>query len=114
MDHLYIQYRDSNGRISSEAKPNSDIVIYDAGQYDNVYVDVGEMRDGTPCLNKAKYWDLDYYEREFDEDKITIIKDSMIDLVTRTFCQENYVILDDDYYSNWNELYVKLRKALDE
>ena len=55
------------------------------------------MKDGIPYLNRSKYWDLDYYEREgFDDEEIDMIKDDMIDLVARTFCCENYRIIKDN------------------
>lgn len=114
MDHIYIQYRDELGIKNNKPKPNSDIIIYDAGQYDSVYVKVGEMRDGVPFLNRSIYWDLDYYERQgLKQKKMELIKNSMIDLVAREFCCENYEIMDDAEFEDWNEKYLKLKKRLE-
>ena len=112
MDHIYIQYRNELG-TSNEPKPNSDIIIYDAGQYDLVYVKVGEMREGVPFINPSIYWDLDYYERQGLKKKMELIKNSMIDLVAREFCCENYKIMNDDGFEDWNEKYLKLKKRLE-
>lgn len=113
MDHIYIQYRDEVG-IYNEPKPNSDIIIYDAGQYDLVYVKVGEMKDGVPFLNRSIYWDLDYYERQgLKKKKMEFIMNSMIDLAAREFCCENYKIMNDDEFEDWDERYLELKKRLE-
>lgn len=109
MNHIYIQYRDELG-INNVPKPNSDIIIYDAGQYDSVYVKVGEMKDGVPFINRSIYWDLDYYERRGLKKKMDLIKNSMIDLVARELCCENYKIMEE--FEDWNEMYLKLKKLL--
>lgn len=111
MNHIYIQYRDGLG-ISNIPKPNSDIIIYDTGQHDSVYVKVGEMKDGVPFINRSIYWDLDYYERQgLKKKKMELIKNSMIDLVAREFCCENYKIMEE--FEDWNEMYLKLKKRLE-
>lgn len=113
MDHIYIQYCNELG-TSNEPKPNSDIIIYDAGQYDLVYIKVGEMKDGVPFLNRSIHWDLGYYEREgLKKKKMELIKNSMIDLVAREFCCENYKIMNDVEFEDWNEKYLKLKKRLE-
>ena len=114
MDHLYIRYRDSNGSIIDHPETNSTILIYDAGQYDNVYINVGEIRNDVPYLNRVKYWDLSYYEHEFPEDRLPLIKESLLDLVTREFCMVEYKIMEEidnecDWLAKYNELKQRLK-----
>ena len=114
MNHLYIRYRDSNGNIIDHPEPYSDIVIFDAGQYDNVYINVGEMRDDVPYLNRMKYWDLSYYESEFPEEKLPLIKESLLDIVTREFCTMDYKIMEEieqeyDWFAKYHELKQRLK-----
>ena len=110
MNHLYIKYRNSNGNIIDHPESNSDILIYDAGQYDNVYITVGEIRNELPYLNRMKYWDLSYYENEFPEDRMSLIKESLLDIVTREFCTGEYRIIEEEY--DWFTKYNELKRRL--
>ena len=114
MNHLYIRYRDLNGNIIDHPEPYSDIVIFDAGQYDYVYINIGEMRDDVPYLNRMKYWDLRYYESEFPEEKLPLIKESLLDIVTREFCTMDYKITEEmeqeyDWFAKYHELKQRLK-----
>ena len=110
MNHLYIKYRNSNGNIIDRPESNSDILIYDAGQYDNVYITVGEIRNELPYLNRMKYWDLSYYEHEFPEDRMSLIKESLLDIIAREFCTGEYRIIDEEY--DWFAKYNELKRCL--
>ena len=41
------------------------------------------------------------------------IMNFMIDLATREFCCENYKIMNDDEFEDWDERYLKLKKRLE-
>lgn len=112
MNHIYIRYRDVNGCILDHPEPDSEILIYDAGQYDTLYIHVGEMRNGVPYLNHVKYWDLNYYEREFPEDKLLLIKESLLDLVVSEFCTGMYMILEETERHDWLTKYNELKQRL--
>lgn len=113
ISHLYIRYRDEDLNIKQKACPNSDILIYDAGQYDTVYINIGVMKGDVPYLNKSEYWNLDYYELEFDEEKVKVIKKALIEFVAHEFCCKDYRILDDTADDNWSERYRRLKHLLE-
>ena len=48
----------------------------------------------------------------FKKKKMEFIMNSMIDLVTREFCCENYKIMNDEF-EDWDERYLKLKKRLE-
>ena len=110
--HLYIRYKDEELNIKQKPCPNSDILIYDAGQYDVVYINIGAMKGDVPYLNKSEHWNLDYYELEFGEEKVKEIKEALIEFVAREFCCEEYRILDDKEI-DWSEKYMKLKCLLE-